>query len=256
MSISLNEDGKTLTITLPLTAPSGKIRIKKRRCFNEYGVPVAARREPFTPFCYVERQIGYDAPLDDPSKMALTTVKNEIFVGANGKRKTLYELSEYIYYFYRWGVIGRKVLPAVENFLQKLTEADFLDHPAVLAIERSHPVHKNILGLDFAYTQVKYPLLVYKFKRYEVLAEIKITEKQRAVGVQPMLYFCFPITELKSDAPLLGRPARQNETADFVAGEDNLDIFINMLKIFGMLSANHNHDARAILAAIMKQRPE
>ena len=45
------------------------------------------------------------------------------------------------------------------------------------------------------------------FGDYEIIAEITIREKQRAVGTQSMLYFCFPITELKSEDPLIGRCA-------------------------------------------------
>ena len=74
---------------------------------------------------------------------------------------------------------------------------------------------KNVLGIDFAYTQVKYPMLVHKFGKYEILTEIKVTEKQRAIGVQPMLYLCFPIQELKTEKPLLNRIAQAKEKAVF-----------------------------------------
>ena len=43
----------------------------------------------------------------------------------------------------------------------------------------------------------------------------KVRIKQRAVGIQPMLYFCFPITELITNKPLIGRSAKKQEFAYF-----------------------------------------
>ena len=233
---SLDKENKKIVVAIPLTRGTDKTRIKRRSCFNEYGIPVATRTENFSQLCYVEWQIGYDVVINDEDKLKLTTIKNLPFIGANGKDKTLYELSEYVYYFYEWNVIPEKRLLEIKSFLQNLSENDFIDNPNNFAIERSHPVDKQVLGINFYYTQVKYPMLVHKFGNYEVLTEIKIAEKQYAVGVQPMLYFCFPITELKASTPLIGRIAETRETADFEINSGNIDIFLDMLKIFGILN--------------------
>ncbi len=82
-------------------------------------------------------------------------------------------------------------------------------------------------------------MLVHKFDKYEVLTEIKITEKQYAIGVQPMLYFCFPIMELHAKSNLICRVAEARETANFVIDKNNINIFLEMLKIFGILSKTH-----------------
>ncbi len=171
-----NIDGhnKELTIAIPLTKGTDKTRIKKRSFFNEYGLPVSTKTEPFSLYCYVEWQIGYDVIIDDEEKLGRTTIKDKIFVGANGKEKTLYELSEYIYYFYKWDVIQIKELETIKLFLENLKDNDFLDSNKELSIERSHPVEKNILGIQFYFTQVKYPLLIHKFGQYEILTEIII----------------------------------------------------------------------------------
>lgn len=249
---TINNEDKNLNVVIPLTNGTGKTRIKRRSFFNEYGIPVSTRSEPFTQSCYVEWQIGYDVILSDVEKLELTTIKDKSFVGANGKTKTLYELSEYVYYFYKWGIITQKQLLAIRSFLSGLGEKDFIDNPNNFAIERSQPVEKNVLGIDFAYTQVKYPMLIHKFGQYEILTEIKITEKQYAIGVQPMLYFCFPITELKSDSQIIGRQAEMKETAYFVINSGNVSIFIEMLKIFGILSKSHNIDIITIINKILE----
>lgn len=53
---SMNE----LFVNLPLTKPTGKIRVKKRSFFAEYGEPIAPRQVPMSQSAYVEWQIGYD----------------------------------------------------------------------------------------------------------------------------------------------------------------------------------------------------
>jgi hypothetical protein len=249
----IDESAKTLAIAIPLTKGADKTRIKKRSFFNEYGVPVSTRSEPFSQNAYVEWQIGYDVIVSDAEKLRRTTIKDRIFTGANGKDKTLYELSEYVYYFHKWGIISKRQLLEIRDFLVGLRESDFIDDPNNFAIERSQPVERRVLGIDFAYTQVKYPMLIHKFGAYEILTEIKITEKQYAIGVQPMLYFCFPVTELVLDNPIVGRMAETKETADFIINAENIGIFLEMLKIFGILSLGHNHDMQTIIDKIIEE---
>ena len=108
-----------------------------------------------------------------------------------------------------------------------------------------------INNFNFMWTKVEYPLLVYKFGNFEIVAEIKITEKQYAIGTQPMLYLCFPITELENSDKLLGRTALTKEFANFVINSENIWVFLEMLKLFGMLSKNHNKDAISIIDVIL-----
>lgn len=107
--------------------------------------------------------------------------------------------------------------------------------------------------VNFEYTQVKYPLLIHKFGEYEVVTEIKITEKQYAVGTQPMLYLCFPITELRADSILVGRVAETKETAHFDITKNNIKVFVEILKMFGILSLNHKHDILQIINTIQNK---
>lgn len=248
----IDETAKTLAIAIPLTKGTEKTRIKRRSFFNEYGVPVSTKSELFTQNAYVEWQIGYDVIISDAEKLERTTIKDKFFKGANGRDKTLYELSEYIYYFHKWKIISKKQLIEIKDFLAGLRESDFIDDPNNFAIERSQPVERKFLGIDFAYTQVKYPMLIHKFGAYEILTEIKITEKQYAIGVQPMLYFCFPVTELISNNQIIGRTAETKEFADFIINTENIGIFLEMLKIFGILSPSHNQDIRTIIDKILE----
>lgn len=247
----IDDLNKKLFVSIPLTKGTEKTRIKKRSFFNEYGVPVSTKQEKFSPSCYVEWQIGYDVATSDQEKIKKTTIKNSCFVGSNGKEKTLYELSEYIYYFCKWDIVKKEELVLIKNFLLEIEKNNFVDCHRDLTIERSHPINKNISGINFLYSQVKYPLLIHRFGKYEILAEIIIKEKQYAIGVQPMLYFCFPVTELKSDIEIIGRTAKTKELADFIIDKENISVFLEMLKIFGLLSYNHNQDIIKIIDRIL-----
>lgn len=241
-----------IKVAIPLTKGTEKTRIKRRSVLNEYGIPVSTKSEPFTQSCYVEWQIGYDVIKADTEKLQRTTLKDFSFIGANGKEKTLYELSEYIKYFYDWGIVSKGDLNNVKSYLSNLSEKDSLDTNTDLLITRSHPISKTINGFDFMWVKVEYPLLVYKFGNFEIVAEIKITEKQYAIGTQPMLYLCFPITELENGAGLLGRTAQTKETANFIINRDNIGVFLEMLKLFGTLSKSHNKDVISIIDVICK----
>ena len=144
------------------------------------------------------------------------------------------------------------VLAKEKEFNEHLEENNLISKHPHCAIKRTHPAGEKINDLDFEILKIEYPQLIHKFKHYEVITEITIREKQRAVGVQPMLYFCFPITELISDTHLIGRCANLKEFADFKINKDNSFIIVEMIKIFGMLSPSHKHDTIEIIDLVIK----
>ncbi len=250
-----NIGNNEITVAIPLTKGTEKTRIKKRTILNEYGIPVSTKQEHFSLNCYVEWQIGYDVVVADKEKLERTTLKEKRFIGANGKEKALYELSEYIKYFYDWGKIKRCKLEEIKTFLHSLNSDDFLDSPInhpELAIRRTAFTKKEINGFSFLWSQVEYPLLVYKFGNFEIVSEIIIKEKQFAIGTQPMLYLCFPITELEKSEELIGRTAKTKELGEFKITSKNISVFLEMLKLFGTLSESHNKDAISIIETILK----
>lgn len=242
-----------MRVAIPLTATSGKARIKKRDMLNAYGNPVATCQTPFSQNSYVEWQVGYDTIVDDPDKLKLTTLPKVTFLGANGKTKALYELSEYIFWLVKWNFVTKAELRKLEKKLVGIPTDKLFDTHPDLSIKRSHLIEKEFNGVPFLATRVEYPLVIHKFGSYEIVAEIITREKQRAVGVQPMLYLCFPVTELvpaPGKPPLIGRPAHSKEHADFVINEHNAKVFTQLLYLFGMLSENHRRDILAIIKKI------
>lgn len=250
--ILVDENEKKISVVIPLTANSGKIRIKNRSILNEYGITFPTKQVSFKMSNYVEWMIGYDVVVREEKKLAESTLANFThFIGANGNEKALYELSEIIYYFVKWGIVSREQLEEVAKYLAKIRDEDLIDENAQLKISRDNFSEKTINGEKYKFTLVKYPLLVREFGEFEIVSEIKITEQQRAMATQPMLYLCFPITELHAEKPLLGRIAETKEFAYFDITRKNVSVFLEILRTFGTLSRNHRHDVLEILRAIV-----
>ncbi len=257
----INKEKKEIIVAIPLTTTSGKIRVKERDNIYGYGLPFASRSKPFNQKNYIEWQIGYDA--EKPNNLSNykksnfksyenTTLKNVNFQAYNEKTKALYELSEYLYYLVDFNAVALTELKKLKTDIEKLTEDELISQHPHCAIKRTHPNNKTINEVDFEILKVEYPQLIHRFKKYEIITEITIREKQRAVGAQPMLYFCFPITELMLETPLIGRCAEPKEFAYFKIDKNNSFIILEMVKIFGMLSPSHQYDTVEILNLIIK----
>ena len=248
----VDEENRRILIDIPLTAPTGKFRVKSRRFFDEYGIPHATRQKPFALDNYVEWQISYDVDIEKAPR--LSTLPGMLFTANNGRKKAFYELSEYLYYFHSWGCLTELELKDMWRFLASLREEDLLSNHKDCKIKRTHPVERKINGTQFFGLTLEYPQLIYKFDDYEIIVEITIREKQRAIGVQPMLYLCFPITELKTSGNLIGRTAKVKEHGKLLLDKNNHRVIVEMMRIFGMLSPSHNKDMLAILEAMMGKR--
>ncbi|ADU81357.1 R.Pab1 family restriction endonuclease [Helicobacter pylori] len=244
--IKVNDDKKVIEVSIPLTSTSGKARVKIRHAFSDYGISTATRKIPFSLKHYVEWQIGYDVPIKDKEKFELTTLKDEKyhFLGANNQVKTLYELSEIIDYAKRLGLIS------LENTLKYLEkQKQFIEDNFMITRERfrSH----QFGGMDFELSRISYPLLIHFFNDNQ-LSEIVIREQQYGSKTQAMLYFCFSILELKTATPLLNRTAALKEHALLTIHKTNAPMFLEMLKIFGLLSQAHHNDVLKILEKILQ----
>lgn len=233
----------SLSYKFPLTKITGKIRIKERLTFSEYGQPIAPTKTIITPKHYIEWQIGYD-------KIAS---KDEIthFIGANNKNKQIYELSEFLEFGLKNNLIKAEILKKLKKDILK--NEIFIDEKE--EITRSHFISETINGVEFLKSKVSYPLLISKFQNKNLLCEIIVREKQRAVGTMPMLYFCISLANIKDkdgNFSFIGRKIESKENGYLQIDSSNIEIFVNLFKIFGLLSKTHKHDCLEILNYILK----
>lgn len=104
-------------------------------------------------------------------------------------------------------------------------------------------------GIEFLQSSVSYPLLVHNFSDKDMICEIIVREKQFAVGTMPMLYFCVELGVLKdkNNSTFIGRAVQSGESGFLEISDKNRDIFMQMFRIFALLSKSHKHDCLAIL---------
>lgn len=250
----VDKKNQKIEVAIPLNIVKGKARVKERNNQHENGLPFSPRKKKIYENCYIEWQIGYDVLKNDDKKKENSYLKDEIiFRNYDNKEKILYELSEYVYFFYQWGMIQKNDLEQIIN--RSIDKNKFIDTHSELTIDRSNKIGKKINHLDFYYSQIKYPLLVYNHGIYQIITEITIKEKQAAVGNQPMLYFCIPMDKINDEEgnKLIGRTTETNEQGIFTIDKSSCNIFLKMMDIFSLLSEKHNHDIKKILEAIIEK---
>lgn len=240
----IDHDKMTIKETIPLTRPTGKIRVKTRCSFHDYGQPFSSRSSPFTKMNYVERQIAYDTD-EKPHDFSPP------YAGRAGTR-FLTELSYYFYQFCLWGILEREKVENLLRYLEDVGESELVSNRDDCRISRTHPRRLQIAGVPFSGMTLEYPQLAYRFGDSEILVEITVREKQRAVGVQPMVYFCIPISQLEVSRPLVGRIAEKNECAQFTFSSANFGLVEQTMKIFGLLSDRHRDDILRIVGSVLE----
>lgn len=239
----VNSHGE-LFVNLPLTKPTGKIRVKKRSFFAEYGEPIAPRQVALSQSAYVEWQVGYDL-LKSDENAGKTSLGEMTFRNYKGETKYAYELSEIILYACRHGLLEDSDIAKCHSDIMGVTAEKTFEETS--SISRTNPREVVINDMPFYEMSVSYPLFVHRFGRYEIFAEIMIREKQRAVGTQAMLYVCLPITALTFARQPLGRTLDSKECGEWHIGREEAFLSLELFRVFGMLSPKHRHDVLAIL---------
>ena len=238
-----------LSVRLLLTQAKGKIRVKERSSINEYGNSVAVRQNAINSNMYVEWQIGYDllASGSNAEKNAPKTSIKTIFKNYKGESKFAYELSEIVFYSHKMGLISDQDIVDLQRDISAASNDNLLDVIEFMQIERTAPIEKKINGLSFNYMKVSYPLVVHKFGNLDIYAEVMNREKQSAVGVQPMLYVCIPMTALRMKPNPIGRSLNVKECGEWVIGAPEAKVALDLFRLFGLLSEKHKFDVLAIL---------
>lgn len=239
----------SVSVLLPLTLPTGKVRVKLRSFFSDYGEPVASRSVPISQSCYVEWQIGYDL-LATPDNASKTSLSAFPFENYKGERKFAYELAEIVHFALKGGLIHREDVLNCARRIEGIEEKATFEETAV--ISRTIPKEETINGLKFYAMKVTYPLFVHRFGQYEIISEILIKEKQRAVGAQAMLYLCIPVSVLNFNRPVFGRTLDAKERGKWQVGKEEAQLSLELFNVFGMLSPKHRFDVLQILKVLTK----
>ena len=233
---------------------AGKFRWKNRETADDYGEGFSTNEIPYSEKSYVEWQIGYDVAITDVASKptSLTELK---FMGANGKQKHPYELSEILF-----GMLEAKIISS-EDIRKLINDI----HQSKMSLQEEYSIKTEkigecvIDGIKFDQQRISLPTFVYKEIEGGPVIEVSIQKQQYATGVQPMLYMSIPIFCLKDGKQYIGKTAKDfasNPYGTFVINEKNKDYILNTFRLFGICSQKHKHDVNEILKLIQNYSEE
>lgn len=242
--ISSQEDG--VHVSLPLTS-QGKFRCKTRKNCLEFGQGFAPKTEIISADSYLEWQIGYDAIVGSEKKTNLAQEKFT-FIGANRKKKYLYEMSEIIYFMCEGGFVSKEDLLEVKNTI--LNTQSFLQDE--YKIEPVADGHLERDGIRFLKSFTRLPTFIFIDETSQLQIEIMIQKQQYATGVQPMVYLNVPVSAFKNGSEIIGKTSKEIPEGKLVFDACFGKLMLSLLVGFGMCSKSHNHDILSIIDVILK----
>lgn len=236
-------ENEKLIIELPLTNPTGKIRVKRRERDSNYGLPIRPRQECFTVDDYVEWQISY-ASKNPPEE----TKVEDVVINSN---QIGFELTKILYESIKLGIISSKDILELEEFIDNLQSTETLGDNEKILRENSL---QEIKG-GFKKFIEKVPIFIKENEKIGYFVEIILRHKQRAVGLQAMVYLCIYISILKdkNGNSLIGRPAEEKEFGQFEISSANKDIITDVFRAFAIASIKHKNDISNIIKQVKRK---
>jgi len=182
-------------------------------------------------FSRVERFIQPSSPMDKRS--AYTQVRDVLFVrvgvGCAGRVAVVL------------GVIGKRSLEDLKRGVLS-QQVFFVDEYEI----RRTATKQVFQGFKIIYK--RHPIL-HKELENNVIIEVELKPKQRAVGSQPMIYLLIPMSNLLESDDLIGRTANRNEV---VRWRPSPSVFFEVVRAFAIASPKHREDMLMILEKVLE----
>ncbi len=231
---------------LLITQPTGKVRVKERSNPQAHGDSVAiAESNPNAKVLsdnqYVEWQISYYSKDKKESLCGLNFSKNNT---------TFYlsELSDLLYQAVTDNIIKQEDVMDLLSYTKKMREEkNFIE--SEFSISRDKYANIKMGHIDFLLHREVHPLILYSQDGDNFSIEVKVSRKQRAVGVQAMIFICIPLMSFENSQNFIGRKARRKEK--LTLNVEKVNFIVPALKIFAMASEKHNLDIEMIIMSIV-----
>ena len=237
--VLIEADNREILIKFPITRPTSKIRVKRRK--RGFGEPVATRQDPMLDSDYIEWQIGYDTKdIKNP------TVVRELIVPKTNEIRYGNELSKIIWDAKRIEIFNDDDFDELEKFINNINDTDTLEENEKIVLQKTKI---SVLG-GFMKAIQKVPMFIKNNGEYFV--EIKLSHKQRAVGFQAMIYLCIWLRYCEDDIgnQILNRTAEAKEICTYKIDKSKKDLIKDVIKAFAIASKKHRHDIGLILQQV------
>ena len=214
LSARFDVEADSIRIGLPITAPTSKIRVKRRR-ENEMARTVATRKEPMSDSDYLEWQIAYSE-----LNCIVETARARGWLDDS-----------------QW----RGALDGIRADFDGIAETE-----SVARVETKTVANAEIKISQFGFLRAEYrfPCYIKRGDDYEI--EITFFRRQRAAGLQAMIYVNLPLRRCRAEngEPLIGRCATKKEIALFRVCRENARLAIDLIEAFACASRTHRADLR------------
>jgi len=233
-----------LILSLPVTAPTSKVRAKRPRAGRQ-AEPLATRQTAFSPEDYLEWQISYDTA--DPK---FPTALRSLSFQKEGRRETFYpcELAFLVQHAKNSGLLSAGDFEELCRLASGDVEGGGIEESErILENEENATLFPPAQKYGFRRSVRLTPRYVKMCENYVV--EVQVSPKQRAVGNQAMIYLCIPIKFCtdEEDASPIGRVAKKNESLKFKIQRNNADMIKDTVIAFLLASQRHRRDIHEIL---------
>ena len=241
--IKITKKDDYINVYVPIIS-QGKFRCKFRNGFQEYGVGLAPKSTIIPNNAYIEWQIGYDKLVKDSKKK--TRLKSIKFIGANGKEKNPYELSEIFYCLCENKVILKKEINELIDTIENIK--GFLQEIYSIEVSKENTIVIN--DEDFYKSTITLPTFNKINPNSNITIQVSIEKQQYATGVQPMLYVNIPISDFENADKLIGNTSKNEKYGILRIDKERKNLIKDIFVCFGMCSKSHQHDILEILKSI------
>ncbi|MCU9940327.1 R.Pab1 family restriction endonuclease [Mycoplasmopsis felis] len=109
-----------------------------------------------------------------------------------------------------------------------------------------------IIPLTFNEYEIVKPVLISEYI-YNDFIEIRISNKQKAVGIQPMLFLNLSAKNFYiNNESIIGKNIQTKDVIQYVIDPKKfMNLFVNLVLVFANLSKEHNQDILRILNSIL-----
>ncbi len=242
---------KKIEISFPLTSPTGKVRVRKRNSKTDYGYQVP-KDDIKDSSCYIDWQIEYDS-----EKRKVSNSKVGFTRRVNNKQKYLFSLSDFLYFFYKRKVVSKEQLEDIKKDLLSKTQADFILTNSNLVTKQfkgtlnCQPI--SISNFSISPFSTCFPTYLIPLSSH-IDVEVGLFEGGVATSsLMPHLYVCIPFTSLKNFNSINGKASGTKAKGEFVIDASNINTFLEIFHILGLLSEKHCSDVIDIIDVIVNK---
>lgn len=249
LSFLYNQQLNRIEVSFPLTSPTGKIRVRKRTSNSQYGYQVY-KNDVKDSNCYIDWQIEYD------TKDISESFSQKRFIRrTNNEQKYLYSLSDFINFFYNLNAVSRQDLINIKNDLLAKTSADLIStNPNLITQQFRGSINcqaTSISGFPIVPYSTSFPTYVISLNG-GIDVEVGLFEGGFATSsLMPHLYVCIPFNLLANFNQLNNKASAKNDVGKFIIDSNNINIFVKVFHILGLLKESHRLDVLDIIDAII-----